>query len=51
MLIKDVKKCEEFIAGDNSILKELLNPLKEDIAIRYSLMQRLNKVKLLLHTG
>jgi mannose-6-phosphate isomerase-like protein (cupin superfamily) len=43
MLIKDVKKCEEFIAGDKSILKELLNPLKEDIAIRYSLA--LAKVK------
>lgn len=43
MLIKDVKKCEEFIGCDNSILKELLNPLKEDIAIRYSLA--LAKVK------
>lgn len=43
MLIKDLKKCKEFIAGDNSILKELLNPLKEDIAIRYSLA--LAKVK------
>ena len=37
MLIKDVKKCEEISAGDNTILKELLNPLKEDIAISYSL--------------
>ncbi len=43
MLIKDVKKCEEFIAGDKSILKELLNPLKEDVAINYSLA--LAKVK------
>ena len=37
MLIKDLKECEEIIAGDNTILRELLNPLKEDIAISYSL--------------
>jgi mannose-6-phosphate isomerase-like protein (cupin superfamily) len=37
MLIKDLKECEEIIAGDNTILKELLNPLKEDISVRYSL--------------
>ena len=37
MFIKDLKKCEEIIAGDNSILRKLLNPLKEDMAIRYSL--------------
>lgn len=43
MLIKDLRKCQEIVAGDNSILKELLNPLKEDIAIRYSLA--LAKVK------
>jgi mannose-6-phosphate isomerase-like protein (cupin superfamily) len=37
MLIKNLKKCEEIIAGDNSILKELLNPLKDDIITSYSL--------------
>lgn len=37
MYIKDLNKCEEIIAGDNSILREMLNPLKEDIAIGYSL--------------
>jgi mannose-6-phosphate isomerase-like protein (cupin superfamily) len=37
MFKKDLKKCEEIIAGDNTILRELLNPQKEDIAIRYSL--------------
>jgi mannose-6-phosphate isomerase-like protein (cupin superfamily) len=37
MFIKDLKKCEEIIAGDNTTLRELLNPLKEDIIIRYSL--------------
>jgi len=37
MFIKDLKKCEEIIAGDNTTLRELLNPLKEDIITRYSL--------------
>ena len=37
MYIKNLQECEEIVAGDNSILRELLNPLKEDIAIRYSL--------------
>lgn len=37
MFIKDLKKCEEIIAGDNITLRELLNPLKEDIITRYSL--------------
>jgi len=37
MVIKDLQKCAEITAGDNSILRELLNPLKEDIATRYSL--------------
>jgi mannose-6-phosphate isomerase-like protein (cupin superfamily) len=37
MFIKDLKKCEEIIAGDNTTLRELLNPLKEDLIIRYSL--------------
>lgn len=37
MVVKDVRSCEEITAGDNSALRELLNPLKEDIATRYSL--------------
>jgi mannose-6-phosphate isomerase-like protein (cupin superfamily) len=37
MILKDLKNCEEFIAGDNSHLRELLHPGKEDLAIRYSL--------------
>ncbi len=37
MLIKDLKKCEEFIAGDNTILRELLHPDKEVLNLRYSL--------------
>ncbi len=37
MYIKDLKDCEEFIAGDNTILRELLHPDKADINLRYSL--------------
>lgn len=37
MLIKDLKDCEEFTAGDNSIIRELLHPDKVYLAIRYSL--------------
>jgi mannose-6-phosphate isomerase-like protein (cupin superfamily) len=37
MFIKDLRKCDEIIAGDNTTLRELLNPLKENIATRYSL--------------
>jgi len=39
MYIKNLKKCEEIIAGDNTSLRELLNPLKENLDIRYSLAQ------------
>ena len=37
MLIKDLKNCDEFIAGDNSILRQLLHPDTFDITCRYSL--------------
>jgi mannose-6-phosphate isomerase-like protein (cupin superfamily) len=37
MLIKDLKNCREFIAGDNCALRELLNPEKEKLKIHYSL--------------
>ncbi len=37
MFIKDLQKCAEFIAGDNIILRELLHPDKEELALRYSL--------------
>jgi len=39
MLIKDLQKCKQFQAGDGSILRELLNPLKEAIRVNYSLAQ------------
>lgn len=37
MLIKDLQDCEEFIAGDRTILRELLHPAKSDLKLRYSL--------------
>lgn len=37
MLIKDLNDCSEFIAGDKTVLKELLHPDKQNIKIRYSL--------------
>ncbi len=37
MLIRRLKDCGEFVAGDRSILRELLHPDKADLAIRYSL--------------
>ncbi|MBN2615149.1 MAG: cupin domain-containing protein [Bacteroidales bacterium] len=37
MFIKDLKDCEEFIAGDNSVLRELLHPDKADLKLGYSL--------------
>lgn len=37
MLIRCVKDCEEFIAGDDSVLRELLHPDKSNVGIRYSL--------------
>jgi mannose-6-phosphate isomerase-like protein (cupin superfamily) len=37
MLIKDIRSCDEIIAGDGSLLKELLNPIKEEIKTNYSL--------------
>ncbi len=37
MFLKHVKDCKEVIAGDDSILRELLHPEKADLKIRYSL--------------
>ena len=43
MFIKDLQKCEEFIAGDNTILRELLHPDKADLKLRYSLAHAIVK--------
>ncbi len=37
MFIKDLQNCVEFIAGDNTILRELLHPDKAELNLRYSL--------------
>lgn len=37
MFIKKLGDCAEFIAGDNSILREMLHPAKDDVQVRYSL--------------
>lgn len=37
MLLKDLQDCEAFVAGDNSLLRQLLHPGKINIACRYSL--------------
>ena len=41
MIIKDLTECEQVNAGDGSLLRELLNPLKESLAVRYSLAEAL----------
>lgn len=36
MFIQKLESCPEFIAGDNTILRELLHPDKQPLARRYS---------------
>ncbi len=37
MYVKHLKDRPEFLASDHSLLREILNPLKEELNIRYSL--------------
>lgn len=37
MLVQKLNHCPEFTAGDETLLRELLHPDKQSIAIRYSL--------------
>jgi mannose-6-phosphate isomerase-like protein (cupin superfamily) len=37
MLIRKLQQIEEFIAGDGTILRELLHPDKQSLELRYSL--------------
>jgi mannose-6-phosphate isomerase-like protein (cupin superfamily) len=37
MFIRELKDCKEFVAGDNCVLREILHPDKDAIALRYSL--------------
>ena len=43
MFIRELKDCEEFIAGDNCTLREVLHPAKEKLALRYSLAHAIVK--------
>ena len=36
MFIKDVRDCDEIIAGDNTRLRELFNPQIDKLELRYS---------------
>jgi mannose-6-phosphate isomerase-like protein (cupin superfamily) len=37
MIVQKLAKCEEFIAGDSTRLRELLHPDKQSLELRYSL--------------
>ena len=37
MFIRDIKDREEFIAGDNSTLREIFNPEKDNMKLGYSM--------------
>lgn len=37
MFIRDIASAEEIVAGDHTLLKEMFNPLKDDLDLRYSL--------------
>ncbi|MBU1121764.1 MAG: cupin domain-containing protein [Candidatus Omnitrophota bacterium] len=43
MYIKKFQDCQQFIAGDDSILREYLHPDKEDLKINYSLAHAIVK--------
>lgn len=36
MFIRDLGSCKEIIAGDNTLLKEMFNPLNDALDLRYS---------------
>jgi len=37
MFIRDLSNSKQFLAGDNSLLKELFNPNKDDLKLNYNL--------------
>jgi mannose-6-phosphate isomerase-like protein (cupin superfamily) len=45
MLIKDLKNCPEIIAGDKTILREILHPQRDVPLFRYSLAYAVLKPK------
>jgi mannose-6-phosphate isomerase-like protein (cupin superfamily) len=42
-MIRRLKDCQEFVAGDDSVLREFLHPDKEDLKINYSLAHAMVK--------
>jgi mannose-6-phosphate isomerase-like protein (cupin superfamily) len=36
MFIRDIASSDEIVAGDNTLLKELFNPLKDELKLQYS---------------
>lgn len=43
MFVENLYDCAEFMAGDNTILREILHPDKEDLSLRYSLAHAIVK--------
>ena len=43
MFVRKLTRCKEITAGDNSILRELINPLKDDLKLHYSLAHAIVK--------
>jgi mannose-6-phosphate isomerase-like protein (cupin superfamily) len=43
MLIKHLTGCRQFTAGDNTLLREILHPGKDDVSLRYSLAHAIVK--------
>ncbi len=37
MFVRNLSDCSEFVAGDGTLLRELLHPDKQEIELRYSL--------------
>jgi mannose-6-phosphate isomerase-like protein (cupin superfamily) len=37
MLIRELEYCQEFIAGDGTLLREIFHPAKDRLNLRYSL--------------
>jgi len=37
MFIRSTRECMEFVAGDNTRIRELFNPLRDDIDVRFSM--------------
>ena len=37
MLIKDIQQIPSFLAGDHTVLKEILHPKNDDVDIGYSI--------------